>query len=81
MGPRGRPLGCPLPTSCEAKVFHAKAQPMDKDADSAQDTLNDIGVLRRREIEARIVTPLIKRLTGVRDRARPEKRSPGCDRC
>lgn len=26
------------------------------------DTLNDIGVLRRREIEARIVTPLIERL-------------------
>jgi hypothetical protein len=32
--------------------------------DTAPDTLNDVGVLRRREIEARIVAPLLDRLAG-----------------
>ncbi len=35
---------------------------MADETDILQDTLNDIGVLKRREIEARIVTPLLKRL-------------------
>ena len=43
------------------------AEPTDQSDDAAggdlpPDTLNDVGVLRRREIEARIVAPLIDRL-------------------
>ena len=43
--------------------------------DQAPDTLNDVGVLKRREIEARIVAPLLERLAaefgdGVYDVAR-----------
>ncbi len=35
---------------------------MSDDSTPPPDTLNDVGVLKRREIEARIVTPLIQRL-------------------
>ncbi len=43
----------PMPTATPVTISNAETPP---------DTLNDVGVLKRREIEARIVAPLLERL-------------------
>jgi hypothetical protein len=48
-------------------MIHPTAEPA---VNPPPDTLNEIGVLRRREIEARIIGPLVEALAGEFDRAR-----------
>jgi len=44
------------------QIVMCQTRTMDADSNLPPDTLNDIGVLKRREIEARIVAPLLERL-------------------